>query len=505
MKSLFSKTFVFFWFVFSLAFLIKGQKNNPYTYQQNLIQDLGGPYESSNSNSRYALVKSIVENNSFDLNTDLARFSSPDVSKKDDKYFSTFTPGVSLLAAPLYILGEYLKIPQITTYALNIILAFVNVVLIYSIIRKLKFNHLIALLSGAIFIFATNAFTYAGTLTQHHAVTSGLLFLILISLYPITLISNFLFGLVWGLGLLMDIPFALISLPILANFLYRHFNFYGKNTIPKIDWRILLAGLGLLFPIIIFANYNQKTTGSYLTLAQSMSRTKDFRATSVDAKAEDLVASISAVPSSRSLFSTYNPRLMIEGLYTLVISDERGLFYYSPILLIAILGIALYLQVKTKNELHPALTAALIGIVSYSMFGDPWGGWSFGPRYMIPTTAIFCLFIPFALAKFIRSKIFSLIFIVLIFASVYINVSAGLTTNLIPPEQEAKYLTTKIPDTYAYNWQLLRSGNTHSLLYFQWFSKILSPLYFYYLLAGSISILLSLIYFISKHEITNDL
>jgi ubiquinone/menaquinone biosynthesis C-methylase UbiE len=52
---------------------------------------------------------------------------------------------------------------------------------------------------------------------------------------------------------------------------------------------------------LFFGFYNFKTTGSYFTLAQSMSRTHDFRGTSADAPAEDLIASLSAQPKYHNL------------------------------------------------------------------------------------------------------------------------------------------------------------------------------------------------------------
>jgi len=504
MKNRFFTITIYTLIIFFLGFLAKGQLNNPLIYQQRLTQDMGGPFESSNGNSRYALVKAIVDHKTFILNTDLAKFSSPDVAKSKNGYFSIFTPGVSLLASPLYLLGQYIHFPQLTTYLLNIILALINLTLIYLIVKKLKFGTWTALLSGSLFIFATNAFTYAGTLTQHHAVTACLLSLILISISPITVLADLLFGLIWGLGLLMDIPFAIISLPISLAYVYQHFKLKSKPFALTINWKIFFAGLGLIFPIIIFGYYNLNTTGSISTLAQSVGQSSDFRGTSIDALAPELAASISATPKTGGLFRVYKTRNLIQGLYTLLISHERAIFYYSPLLVIALAGFIYYLRSNSKEILHPAFAAAAFGLVSYSMFGDPWGGWSFGPRYLIPSTAILCLFIPYVIAKLFKSKIFNLIFVILICVSVYINTLGALTSNLIPPEQEADFLVTRIPHNYTYNWQLINAGSTHSLLYILLFSKFITPLTFYYLFAGSISLFLSIIYLFAKNENTTN-
>lgn len=501
MKSIYFKLIVTGFLILGLSLTLKGNLDNPRIYETDLLQDMGGPFESSNSNSRYALVKSLAEDKSFFLNQNLARFSSPDVSRKNGKYFTTFTPGVSFLATPLYLLGKQLNASQIFTFSINIILAVINFVLIKFILNKLKFGYWSALLSALIFVFATNAFAYAGTLTQHHAVTSGLLFLFFLTLQKQDLVSNILFGFTWGLGTMMDIPFVIMSAPILLSHFLKHIYFNRDGQRLKINWNIFASGIGLLFPILLLGYYNFHTTGSYYVLAQSIGRTSEFSQNMIDVSNEQLAASSSAQKTPRNLFSVYKTRSFIQGIYTLVFSDERSLFYYSPIMAIAILGIYYYLKNGENTILNPIIASIALGLLSYSMFGDPWGGWSFGPRYLIPATALLCLFIPYAIQRYIKSNFASLVIVSLISMSVFINLLGGLTTNLVPPQQEAAFLPERIPHNYSYNWQLIKSGNTHSLPYILWFSKLVTPFQFYLITAGTISLFLSVIYLRNRYEI----
>jgi len=47
-------------------------------------------------------------------------------------------------------------------------------------------------------------------------------------------------------------------------------------------------------------------------------------------------------------------------------------------------------------------------LMIYSMWGDPWGGWAFGSRYLIPAYAAISVFLAVALEKFRRDKLFLL-------------------------------------------------------------------------------------------------
>ena len=95
-----------------LALFIKGSSDlsGSLNYQYDKETNVGGPFESSNSNSRYALVEAIVNNNSFFLSEKLAKFATPDLTRIGNKYISIFTPGVSLIAVPFYILGKQLPL-----------------------------------------------------------------------------------------------------------------------------------------------------------------------------------------------------------------------------------------------------------------------------------------------------------------------------------------------------------------------------------------------------------
>src|SRR3989344_9076188 len=124
-----NKIIVFVFLILTVVLLglaIKGQSGNPIYFQNEKDTRVGGPFESSNNTSRFALVEAIVEDRTFFFNEKRARFSSPDLVLYNNKFFSIFTPGVSFVSVPFYIFGKSIGVPQLSTYLVNVIAALVN-------------------------------------------------------------------------------------------------------------------------------------------------------------------------------------------------------------------------------------------------------------------------------------------------------------------------------------------------------------------------------------------
>ena len=108
------------------------------------------------------------------------------------------------------------------------------------------------------------------------------------------------------------------------------------------------------------------------------------------------------------------------------------------------------------------------------MFGDPWGGWSYGARYLIPSSAILSAGIAPVIDKFRKNYFFAIVFFIITLYSLYVNVLGAYTTNAIPPKIEAENLVTPIPYTYKYNENLLEKNLSGSLVYNIFLNKFIS-------------------------------
>lgn len=464
-------------------------------YQYEKDGSVGGPFETSNSNSRYSLVEAIVNDKSFYLSEELAKFASPDLTRVGDKFITIFTPGVSFIAAPFYVLGKAIGMPQLITYLSTAFLALLNAYLVSLLSRRLGATAMASYLAGFLFLFGTNALPYALTLTQHHAGIFVLLLSVINIFAPRTFFRNIALGALFGAGLLMDIPNGFILLPVILYALSQHIKRDTIGESIKIKIKLSIVGLivGLLPLLALFAWYNYQTTGSSTKIGQTIGR-YDFP---VEGDIQEKVSRLEGTKDRKLI--PYETRNLLSGLYTLLISDERGWAYYSPVVLFGMLGMAIAYR-ERRNEGLLATIAASVGVtlLTYAMFGDPWGGWSFGPRYLLPATALVSAGIALGIDRYKNQIIFGIVFVATAIYSIAVNVLGALTTNAIPPRVEAINLLEPIPYTYTYNLDLLLNKEvSSSLVYNVWFSNKL-PAFQYYLTIASIVCLIFIALYITS-------
>jgi hypothetical protein len=92
-----------------------------------------------------------------------------------------------------------------------------------------------------------------------------------------------------------------------------------------------------------------------------------------------------------------------------LLSPSRGLFVYSPWVLLALAALPwTLLQIRT----FPPLAAALLGLAPFALMNAAysvwWGGWSFGPRYWTEAMPLFGVLLGFAL-RWARARSYALL------------------------------------------------------------------------------------------------
>src|SRR3989344_9016173 len=156
LKTVFNTIF-FLFIVVILAISLRGNLGNPNSKEMNSKdwkQD--GPFELSPERGRMALTYSLVENNSFIFDLDIAKFVAPDVAQRaDGKYVSLFASGVSFTAIPGYVIGKYFGASQVGAYATSAVFALFNVILIYLISKRLGARKSASAVASLVFLFAT--------------------------------------------------------------------------------------------------------------------------------------------------------------------------------------------------------------------------------------------------------------------------------------------------------------------------------------------------------------
>ncbi len=451
-----------------VSFIYKGQVVS--------LRQPGSPFELSNSTARYALVEAIVDNQTFFLNDNQARFASPDLVFYQGKHMSIFTPGISFMAIPFYVLGKMINQTQQVTYALNSIFLILNIFLVALLAKRFGAKKYPALLVGVIFAFGTNALPYSQTLTQHLVSSAIMIGMLCLIQEKMNLKRYITIGILFSIGVVVDFPNAIMGTPII---LYLLSKFYiGKEKILEFNFKVAWLFVAMVPAILLFAYYNFATTGSFVKLAQSIGRTYKFSDTQPIHKQSPTPKpnqKQNKLPALNSILP-FNTRDQLNGLYILLISNERSWLFYSPVLLAGIWGLLLSTKKKeTKTIGVIAVAVAAIDVVVYSSFGDPWGGWAFGPRYLIPAAAICAAGLGFFITTYRRNMIVVIVVLTLAIYGIWTNSLGTLTTNAIPPKNEALNLLNPIPYTQEYNMIKINSGLNTSDLYAKYFYKFVSP------------------------------
>lgn len=487
-------TIIFFIFcAIILALSLRGIAGNPTLDSINYPEwKEEGPLELSPERGRFALTYSLVEHKSFQFPLPLARFTTPDVGYINGKYVSLFNPGVSFLIIPGYIVGKYFGSGQVGAFAIIAIFALLNIAFIRAIAIKLGTHPLAANLGALAFAFATPSFAYAVSLYQHHIST----FLLLSSIYTIIRWNNlWSVSLVWflsALALTVDNPNIFFMLPVAIYALGKIIFMSQEQNKIKINFKLFgpVTFLAVILPALFFMWFNYESYGSAFQLSgtiksiQEIDRfgnptiSKLLQNTGININ-DDLnnndekeISSQEKQPEflkkKKTAVGFFKTRNLFNGFYIHFISPDRGIIRFAPVILLGIFGI-FYLYYKNSKIAN--LLVAVIGanVLLYSMWGDPWGGWAFGSRYLIPTYALLGIGMAFALTRFRKNNFFIIFFVLSLGYSVWVNSLGAITSNRNPTQPEILSLekVTGREEKYTFmrNWQELRSNRSKSFVF----------------------------------------
>jgi hypothetical protein len=459
-----------------LFFSLRGLKGNPNEFDlltENWQQN--GPLELSPDRGRFALTYSIAEDHSLHFSLPLAKFATPDLGYFNGKYVSLFDPGVSFLVIPGYLIGKYFQASQLGTFAVISIFAIVNALFIVKICQFLGISKVISYIASLVFLFATPAFSYGVTLYQHHITTFLLLYSIYLLLKYDTFFSILLLWFLIALSVSIDYPNLILMLPIIAATI-------GKSVlIKKRQNKILvktkpiyiLSIIGIIFPLFFFLWFNKTSYGNPLQIASTVPTITSFdnqdNKQIKDVINPDTGTSLNNqnIPK-KSAANFFKTRNLLNGLYILLFSPDRGITNYTPVILLGLFGI--YVGYKKKIRLISVLLSIIgLNILLYAMWGDPWGGWAFGSRYLIPTYALMSVFLAIGLAYFQKYLLFTILFALLFSYSTLINTVGALTSNALPPKIEVleleKVSNTVQKFTYQKNFDLLNENKSKAYIF----------------------------------------
>lgn len=488
-----------------LAMVVRGLPGNPTSAELGTASwSFNGPLELSPERGRLALTYSLIENHSLIFDVAVARLALPDLAiNASGEYVSLFAPAVSFLAAPGYLLGKMYGASQFGAYAVVAVFALLNGWLLVAIARRLGAGMWAAVVGAIVYLFATPAFPYASTLYQHHISV----FLMLLSIWVLVSYRNILsLAIVWfacALSVVVDNPNLFLMFPIGVFALIRLWELLREGTSFAIGKSALalLTLVGFVLPIVLFGWYNKAAYGNPFQLPGTLQGVSEIGS---DGKpvvensyekevlsSEQLAERGQAQEAEKTAVGFFKTRNLYNGFYIHFLSQDRGILFFTPVILLGIFGFVLLYR---TNSQMVALFVAAIGanVLLYSMWGDPWGGWAFGSRYLIPTYALLALGIALSLSRYRFSWVFLALLIPLFVYSAGVNTLATVTTNANPPKIQVLALEKQTGHeekyTFLRNWEYLngryQGANAKSFVYQVWGKEHMSPKEYFFLVYG---------------------
>ena len=349
-----------------------------------------------NQNSRFDLTAAIVEHGT--LSIDEYVHNTGDYAVFGEHAFSDKMPGLSFLAVPVYtvirpfthldfiqnLFVSTRHIEAVTTtlnrppdqispdefqFAANLYLTVLIVValpsallgvILFSFLGQLGYSAAVRALAVIAYGLATPAFSYSGTFYSHQF-TATALFAAFAWIHafrarrPRT-IELLLLGALLGIIVITEVP---------AVFIVALLGLYAIWTLRRAT-PIALMIIGGLPPLIITALYHWSIFGTPFTLAYLHHVRLDWR--------EQFQTGL--------LSASF---LRWGNIWGLTFSSYRGLFFSAPILLLSIPGFWLIARrANWRAEWLVSLSSSIGLLLIFGLSADWNGGYSAGPRYLIP-------------------------------------------------------------------------------------------------------------------------
>jgi hypothetical protein len=141
------------------------------------------------------------------------------------------------------------------------------------------------------------------------------------------------------------------------------------------------------------------------------------------------------------------PRLAV--LYYITVHPYRGLFFFSPVLLLALPGLAALVSRRASHPFRPDLALAAFVIVAYFAFASGyymwWGGQAAGARNLCPAISFFVIPLSLFLSRKDQWKrvVFGVLLVLSLILSFMITAQSPQIKTLVPEE---KLLNAQIRD-----------------------------------------------------------
>jgi hypothetical protein len=316
-------------------------------------------FVSPNEMSRWATAAAVVDAHTFEITPLLPLLGGnafEDASEVDGRVYSNKAPGAAIVGLPAYALARVIAGPpsaatmRITANAMRLLAATIPLLLLAWTMSRAatRLGAARERIDAAILalLFATPLFAY-GLLNFSHALTAAALFgaWVLLFVEP----NDYAAGALIGLATLSEYPCAIAGIVLVA---------CAWRRAPRIIIGALPFAIGL-------AIYDKLLFGSVFALSSGSERNAQFRAM-----------------AREGIFGIGMPQ--IATMARLLFDPSRGLFVFAPILLVALATFPRARRAMTRDAFLALILVPIALIVFYAGYPNWHGGWSIGPRYLVP-------------------------------------------------------------------------------------------------------------------------
>lgn len=394
---------------------------------------------NTNEYSRIFLTRALIDHQSFSIDKIIVEHNTQDKSFFEGKYYSNKAPLSSFFAAPVYLsirmmelfgrleISEAMEIYLITSICLSIPSAFF-LLLLFKFWSSVTLHYPLRRAVMIAYALGTMVWPYS-TMYYGHLLAGMSLFLAFLIVFSISKVKAgkktfFECGFFCGFAFAIEYPAALIALCI---FIYT--SIVGKNLrsalyqllagifiivlwlhVDRIESIIaphvldlfephgfvlvvaiiltaviglaailkaptnLMFFLGAALPVGFTFYYHMKCFGGLFQFPYYYETFQQFAVAH-----QQGIAGVTFPGSLRELGGH------LSSLLQLLISPYRGLFFYSPFLLIGVSGMIKMIRDKEwRREGWLFLAIMVVYFLFLSAFSDWEGGWSMGPRHLVP-------------------------------------------------------------------------------------------------------------------------
>jgi len=351
-----------------------------------------------NGNSRLGLIFEFVQEGRLTIDSfhDTEGMITGDKAFYDGHYYSDKAIGTSVVGSivylPIYWLMRFFdyNLPLfivkylLTFFVIGLPSAFAGS-LMYVVCKYISASKLRAFIVTIAITLGTMYLPFS-TIFFGHQLAATLLFCAFFMIFQLKvrpdLCKNrhlFLIGLLLGLSLVTEYTTVLIVLPLIT---YYFLVLWKEQSFRRIMSIAIPSSLGGLIPVAIMLIYNAICFGNPLSIGYAHLESQFFRES-----------------MSQGIMGISWPRPMV--LYYLTVHPAYGLFWQSPVLITTLAGA--YFMFRTKQSRMEAVITT-IAFFSYLLMNSGyymwWGGWSFGPRHLIPMLPFLCLPLIFVPKRF---------------------------------------------------------------------------------------------------------